>query len=101
VDTLTQFHLEKTWILTGTHTYTGATAVKEGCLIINGTIGAGSALAVDSGAISGGNGTIKRSVSAAGIISPGNSGTGKLRTGALTLSSSSILNFETGTTITV
>lgn len=86
------------WVFTGTHTYTGATTVKEGSLIVNGTIGAGSAVTVASGATLGGNGTIKGTVSAAGIISPGNGGAGKLRTGPLTLSSSSNLNFESGTT---
>lgn len=95
---VTKTGVGNTWIFTGAHTYTGATTVKEGFLIVNGTIEAESAVTVASGATLGGNGTIKGTVSAAGIISPGNGGVGKLRTGPLTLSSSSILNFESGTT---
>jgi autotransporter-associated beta strand protein len=46
------------WILSGSNTYTGATSVEEGVLLVNGSLAAGSAVTVDSGAVFGGNGTV-------------------------------------------
>lgn len=67
-------------LLTGTHTYTGATAVSAGTLLVNGVIGA-SAVTVTNGTL-GGNGVIKGPVTiqSAGRLAPGTS------IGALTIS---------------
>lgn len=46
------------WILSGTNTYTGATTVSEGTLLINGSTAAGSAVSVASGAVIGGSGAV-------------------------------------------
>jgi fibronectin-binding autotransporter adhesin len=69
-------------VLTGTHTYTGATTVSAGTLLVNGVIDA-SAVTVTGGALSG-NGTIKGPViiQSAGRLSPGPS------IGTLTISNS-------------
>jgi len=68
--------------LTGTHTYTGATTVGAGTLLLNGVIGA-SAVTVTGGTL-GGNGLIKGPVTIqpAGRLAPGTS------IGALTISNS-------------
>jgi autotransporter-associated beta strand protein len=68
--------------LNGTHTYSGATLVNAGTLLVNGTIAA-SAVTVTNGTL-GGNGTIKRPVviQANGRLAPGTS------IGALTISNS-------------
>jgi fibronectin-binding autotransporter adhesin len=68
--------------LTGTHSYTGATTVSAGTLLINGVIGA-SAVTVTGGTL-GGNGLIKGPVTiqSAGRLAPGTS------IGALTISNS-------------
>jgi autotransporter-associated beta strand protein len=86
------------WIFTGTHTYTGATKIQNGLLIINGSVGEKSTVTVADSATIAGSGMIRGMVDVAGIIAPGSGSTGKLRTGALTLRSSSILNFELGST---
>ena len=69
-------------LLTGTHTYTGATAISAGTLLVNGVIGA-SAVTVTNGTL-GGNGVIKGPVTiqSAGHLAPGTS------IGALTISNS-------------
>ena len=46
------------WILSGSNSYTGATTVSEGTLLIDGSTAAGSAVSVASGAVFGGNGTV-------------------------------------------
>jgi fibronectin-binding autotransporter adhesin len=76
--------------LTGTHTYTGATTVSAGTLLVNGIIGA-SAVSVTNGTL-GGNGVIKGpvTIASAGRLSPGSS------IGVLTVSNS--LNLS-GTTV--
>jgi autotransporter-associated beta strand protein len=69
-------------VLTGTHTYTGATTVSAGTLLVNGTIGA-SAVTVTGGTL-GGGGTINGPVSiqSVGRLAPGTS------IGVLTISNS-------------
>ena len=67
-----------TWTLTGTnHTYTGATTVKAGTLLMNGSLST-SAVTVKNGATLGGTGTISSAVTVED---------GGYLTGALTLSS--------------
>jgi len=63
-----------TLTLTGSNSYTGATAVNAGTLLINGSLG-NTAVAVGSTGILGGSGTISGAltVNAGGQIAPGNS----------------------------
>jgi autotransporter-associated beta strand protein len=60
-----------TLTLSGVNTYSGATTVEEGKLVVNGSV-ASSAVTVQSGAILGGGGTIG-SLTLNGILAPGNS----------------------------
>jgi fibronectin-binding autotransporter adhesin len=66
-----------TWVLTGTNTYTGATNVNQGTLIVGvggvGSTAAGSAVTVASNATLGGSGTIGGTLAVSGSIAPGNS----------------------------
>ena len=63
-----------TQILDGNMTYTGATTVSAGSLIVNGNqSGATGVLTVSSGATLGGSGTIGGATTISGIHSPGNS----------------------------
>jgi autotransporter-associated beta strand protein len=59
--------------LNGTNTYTGATLVTTGTLIVNGSTASGSALTVSGGAVLGGTGTIGGATTISGTHSPGNS----------------------------
>ncbi|MFL9823426.1 autotransporter domain-containing protein [Rhodoplanes sp. SY1] len=61
-----------TLMLTGINTYTGATVVDGGALIVNGSIAPSSGLTVDPGALVGGNGFLPTTI-INGILSPGNS----------------------------
>lgn len=84
-----------TWILaSATNTYTGATNVNAGKLLVNGTTST-SAFAVAHGATLGGTGTIGGTVSVANgaTLSPGAS-IESLRTGALTMLSGSTFAYE-------
>jgi fibronectin-binding autotransporter adhesin len=67
------------WILSGTNTYTGATSVQAGVLLIDGSTGS-SAVSVSSGAVIGGDGTIG---------------------GNLTLSDGGLFAFDTGSTLSL
>ncbi|MGO4836965.1 autotransporter-associated beta strand repeat-containing protein, partial [Rhizobiaceae sp. 2RAB30] len=83
-------------ILTGTHSYTGATRVSRGTLIVNGSIATSSGVTVDVGATIGGSGTIASTV-VNGTLSAGNS-PGKLTVdGNLTLGASATSVFDLGT----
>lgn len=66
------------WILGGTNTYTGATAVQQGTLLVNGSTAAGSAVTVDVGGVLGGTGTIGGATTISGILAPGGGGIGTL-----------------------
>ena len=82
-----------TWILTNTdNTYSGATNVSAGKLLVNGTTTA-SAFSVSNGATLGGTGTIAGTVNVSGVLSPGAS-IESLATGALTMASGSTFVYE-------
>ncbi|MEI4507540.1 autotransporter-associated beta strand repeat-containing protein [Sphingopyxis sp. CCNWLW253] len=85
--------------LTGANSYSGATAVNAGTLLVNGNQSAATGLfTVASGATLGGSGTIGGSVTvlSGGILAPGNSpGTLNIN-GDLALAGGSVLNFEFG-----
>jgi fibronectin-binding autotransporter adhesin len=85
--------------LSGTNTYTGATRVNAGTFFVNGSL-ANTAVTVASGATLGGSGRIGglTTLSAGGILSPGNSPGTLTFTQGLTLNTGSILNFELGIT---
>ncbi len=61
-----------TWALGGTNTYTGATTVNGGALLITGSLASGSAVAVNSGGTLGGSGIIGGVVTltSGGILQP-------------------------------
>ena len=66
----------------GTGTYTGATKIQAGSLIVDGTI-TGSSFSVEGGTL-GGSGTVGITTMTSGLIAPGNS-PGTLNTGSLSL----------------
>ncbi len=79
-----------TLTLSGNNTYTGATTVAGGALAVNGSLAAGSAVTVHSGATLSGNGTIGGNVTVSGgtiaLGSSGNiAGTVTAASGALTI----------------
>lgn len=77
---------------------TGATTVNAGELIVNGSI-SGSTVAVNTGGLLGGSGTVgAANINATGILAPGTGGSGILNTGALTLNATSIFRLELGGT---
>jgi autotransporter-associated beta strand protein len=89
-----------TWALSGNNSYTGATTVTAGTLLINGSTNAGSLVTVQTGGTLGGNGTIGGAVTVqnGGTLSPGNS-PGLLTVASLTLDSGSTSFFQiNGTT---
>mgnify|MGYP003591836235 CR=1 FL=1 len=77
-------------------TYTGATDIKGGVLKVNGSLASASTVTVQRGTLAG-SGTVAGSVTVknGGKIAPGSSA-GTLNTGALTLESGSVLDFELG-----
>lgn len=85
-----------TWILAGANnTYTGATTVSAGTLLVNGASNGTSAFTVGNGATLGGSGTIAGNVTinSGGILSPGQSA-GLLTVGNLNLANGSFSGFE-------
>jgi autotransporter-associated beta strand protein len=89
-----------TWTLSGANTYTGATTVSSGFLIVDGNQSAATgALTVAGGATLGGSGTIGGATTISGIHSPGTSPGVQTFTSGLTYSTSSTFLWElTGNT---
>lgn len=81
--------------LSGTNTYSGATNVRAGTLIIDGSV-AGSGVIVSSGASLGGSGTVSSAVTVqnGGTLTPGNSPGLPIYSGGLTLETGSRFTFE-------
>ena len=82
-----------TTTLTGVNSYTGATAVNGGKLLVNGSLTGGGTVTVSSGATLGGTGSISGAVIVNGILSPGAS-IESLATGALTFNGGSSFAYE-------
>jgi len=80
------------WTLTGTSTYTGATTVSAGSLLIDGLLG-NTAVTVGSAGLLGGRGTLAGAVAVSGTLSPGNT-LGLITLGSLTLNPSSTTLIE-------
>ncbi len=87
-----------TWTLTGAaHTFTGATAVNAGKLIVNGSLTTTSGITVASSATLAGTGTLgATTVQSGGKLAPGGVTSGTLSTGPLTLLSGSSALFRVG-----
>lgn len=81
-----------TLVLSGTSTYTGATTVSAGTLLVNGSLGA-TTVAVSAGATLGGNGMIEGALNVSGRLSAGNS-IESLATGTVSLNNGSTLVHE-------
>jgi fibronectin-binding autotransporter adhesin len=86
--------------LTGTNTYTGATTVSAGALIVGvgglGSTAAGSAVTVAAGATLGGDGTVGGNTTLNGILSPGTSPGTLTFSGNLSVNNGSTYFFEGG-----
>jgi len=87
-----------TLTLAGANSYTGATTVSGGVLLVNGSLASGSAVAVGSGAILSGTGTLNGAltVNAGGILAPTLSGASG---GTLTLAGAVAPTFNAGSTL--
>nr|MBA3936178.1 autotransporter-associated beta strand repeat-containing protein [Planctomycetota bacterium] len=91
--------------LSGVNTYTGATTVSVGTVLVSGSTAAGSAVSVSNGATLGGTGTVAGTIAlaAGSTLSPGLGGTaiGTLTTGSVTCNATSIFSLDLdGTTPT-
>jgi len=84
-----------TLALTAANAYTGSTTINAGTLLVNGSLDAASAVAVDSGGTLGGSGTIGGAVTvnSGGTLAPGNS-PGILTVGSLLLNNGSTTLLE-------
>ena len=79
-----------TVVLTGSTSYSGATAVSSGSLLVDALLPNTSGVSVAAGATLGGSGTISSAVSMAGTLEPGAvGGFGSLTIGSLSLAGSS------------
>ena len=87
-----------TLVLIGENLYTGDTTVSAGTLLVNNTAGSGTGsgnVTVGTGGTLGGSGAISGTVTADGILAPGNS-IGTLTVGSTTLSDTAIFSVELG-----
>jgi len=94
-----------TLTLSGANTYSGATTVSAGTLLVNGSLASGSAVTVsNSGTVLGGTGTINGTVTVnSGAILQGGAGsTGQTLTlkGAVTMSTGSVIQLALGPSLT-
>jgi autotransporter-associated beta strand protein len=80
--------------LTGNSNY-GATTVRAGTLVVNGTVGGNGSLTVRNGGTLGGNGTVNKAVTveSGGTLSPGNS-PGALSQGSTTVNGGGNYNWQ-------
>jgi len=60
-------------MLSAVNTYTGATTVTAGTLVVNGSLASTAGLNVASGAFLGGSGSLASTIAGAGLVGPGNS----------------------------
>lgn len=85
-----------TQILTGANTFTGATTVNAGTLLVNGSGSLAGTVTVNNAGVFGGTGTVGGIIAnSGGHVAPGAS-VGTLSTGTLSLAAGSILDFEFG-----
>ena len=88
-----------TLTLTGTNSYTGATNVAAGSLIVNGSISSSSLLTIMNGGLVGGTGVLPSTiVGSGGTLSPGNSIGAISVAGSLTFSTASVYLVEVSPT---
>jgi autotransporter-associated beta strand protein len=94
--TLTQNSAGGILTLTGNNTYTGATEVMAGSLLVNGSLDAASAVNVGASGTLGGNGTVG-ALALSGTLAPGAAGVVDIQTlkaGNTTWNGGSIWNFD-------
>jgi MYXO-CTERM domain-containing protein len=82
--------------LSNDNSYTGATTVNSGSLIINGSTSTTSLVSVATGSTLGGSGTVGGNTTISGNLSPGNSPGTLTFTNDLTLNNGAIYTFEAG-----
>ena len=80
--------------LSGTNTYTGATAISAGSLNLTGSLASSSTVNVGASGTLKGTGTASGTVNVLGTINPGTAGIGTLTTGATDLKSGGTLNIQ-------